>query len=137
MAGKFSKVLFNQQDDTQIDMTPMLDVVFIMLIFFIVSTSFIKETGVEVDRPVASTSQSQAQSGILIAINGQNEIWIDQRPVDLRAVRSNVQRLKAESPTAGVVIQADSNAPTGLLVQVMDQIRLAGITDIAIAADTP
>ena len=123
-----------QQEQSQIDMTPMLDVVFIMLIFFIVTTSFVKESGVTVSRPTASTAESKQGSNILIAIRANGEIWIDKRSVDLRAVRANTERLKAESPEGAVVIQADEFAPTGTLVKVMDQVRLAGVTDISVAA---
>jgi biopolymer transport protein ExbD len=121
--------------DSDINLTPMLDVVFIMLIFFVVTTSFVKETGVEVNRPSAETAQQQEQANILIAIRPNGEVWIDGRNVDIRAVRANVERLRAEFPEGQVVIQGDQAAQIGLLVRVMDQVRLAGITDVAIAAD--
>ena len=87
-----------ERDDSTIDITPMLDIVFIMLIFFIVTTSFVKETGVEVNRPNASTAVRDERGNILIAITANDEIWIDKRRVDLRSVRANVERLKAENP---------------------------------------
>jgi biopolymer transport protein ExbD len=121
--------------DSDINLTPMLDVVFIMLIFFVVTTSFVKESGVEINRPSAETAQQQEQANILIAIRPNGEIWIDNRSVDVRAVRANVERLRAEFPEGQVVIQGDRQAQIGLLVRVMDQVRLAGITDMAIAAD--
>jgi biopolymer transport protein ExbD len=121
--------------DSDINLTPMLDVVFIMLIFFVVTTSFVKEAGVEVNRPSAETARQQEQANILIAIRPNGEIWIDNRSVDVRAVRANVERLRAEFPEGQVVIQGDRAAQIGLLVRVMDQVRLAGITDVAIAAD--
>jgi len=120
--------------ENDVDITPMLDIVFIMLIFFIVTTSFVKESGVTVNRPTASTAEAQEGSSILVAIRANGEIWIDKRAIDMRAVRANVERLKAESPEGAVVIQADEYAPTGLLVKVMDQIRLAGIDNISVAA---
>ena len=123
-----------ESQEGDIDITPMLDIVFIMLIFFIVTTSFVKESGVTVSRPTASTAESKQGSNILIAIRANGEIWIDKRSVDLRAVRANTERLKAESPEGVVVIQADEFAPTGTLVKVMDQVRLAGVTDISVAA---
>ncbi|TNC86438.1 MAG: biopolymer transporter ExbD [Thalassolituus sp.] len=123
-----------ESQEGDIDITPMLDIVFIMLIFFIVTTSFVKESGVTVSRPTASTAESKQGSNILIAIRANGEIWIDKRSVDLRAVRANTERLKAESPEGAVVIQADEFAPTGTLVKVMDQVRLAGVTDISVAA---
>ena len=125
----------NEGSDSDINLTPMLDVVFIMLIFFVVTTSFVKESGVEVNRPSAETARQQEQANILIAIQPNGEIWIDNRSVDVRAVRANVERLRAEFPEGQVVIQGDREAQIGLLVRVMDQVRLAGITDVAIAAD--
>jgi biopolymer transport protein ExbD len=116
-------------------MTPMLDVVFIMLIFFIVTASFVKETGVDVSRPNADTAEQQKRANILVAITPNGEIWIDRRPVDIRALRANVERLRAENPEGTVVIQADRESQTGLLVEVMDQIRLAGVSNVAIAAN--
>jgi biopolymer transport protein ExbD len=121
-------------DEATIDLTPLMDIVFIMLIFFIVTTSFIKESGVDVNRPSANTAERKEHGNILIAITANDEIWIDKRPVDVRAVRANVERLKAESPEASVVIQADKDSKNGLLVQVMDQVHLAGILNISIAA---
>ena len=96
-------------DEAQIDLTPMLDVVFIMLIFFIVTASFIKEAGVEVNRPEASTSNPKENVNILIAVTANDEIWMDGRRIDVRAVRANVERLHAENPKGAVVIQADNN----------------------------
>ncbi|MEY8205645.1 MAG: biopolymer transporter ExbD [Bermanella sp.] len=122
-------------EDSTIDMTPMLDIVFIMLIFFIVTTSFVKESGVSVSRPSASTAQEDKNGNIMVAIKPNGEIWVDKRAVDVRSVRANIEKLKAESPQSGVVIQADTDSRTGILVQVMDQIRLAGVSNISIAAD--
>lgn len=126
---------FNEaQEDVQIDLTPMLDVVFILLIFFIVSTSFVKESGLEVSRPSAKSAQTQDNAHILVAISATNDIWIQNRKIDIRAVRSNVERLRAESPEGGVVIQADKGSETNTLIEVMDQVKLAGVEDISIAA---
>ena len=122
------------EEDSGIDMTPMLDVVFIMLIFFIVTASFVKETGLDVSRPDAETAVKQNRVGILIAIGENNEIYINRRQVDIGAVRANVERLHAENPQGGAVIQADKKAETGILVEIMDQLRLAGISAISIAA---
>lgn len=122
--------------ENDIDITSMLDIVFIMLIFFIVTTSFVKESGITVSRPSASTAEAKQGSNILIAIRANGEIWVDKRAVDVRAVRANVERMKAEAPEGAVVIQADEFAPTGLLVKVMDQVRMAGVLDISIAAST-
>ncbi|MGB6329797.1 MAG: biopolymer transporter ExbD [Halarcobacter sp.] len=122
------------KEETEINLTPMLDVVFIMLIFFIVTTSFVKETGIEVNRPSAKSAKQKSKANILIAIRNDNEIWIDKRMVDIRSVRANIERLKAENNTEGsVVIQSDSESKTGVLVKVMDQVRLAGIFNISIS----
>ena len=123
------------EEDTAIDMTPMLDIVFIMLIFFIVTATFVKESGIDVTRPDAETAVKQSRVGILIAINEHNEVWINRREVDLAAVRANVEKLHAENPQGGAVIQADKQAQTGILVEIMDQIRLAGVGSISIAAE--
>jgi len=123
------------EEDTAIDMTPMLDIVFIMLIFFIVTATFVKESGIDVTRPDAETAVKQSRVGILIAINEHNEVWINRREVDLAAVRANVEKLHAENPQGGAVIQADKQAQTGILVEIMDQVRLAGVGSISIAAE--
>ena len=122
-------------DEAEIDLTPMLDVVFIMLIFFIVVASFIKEAGIEVNRPEASTSEPKENVNILVAINANNEIWMDKRRIDVRAVRANIERLHAENPQGAVVIQADKNSKNGMLVQVMDAARQAGVFNVSIAAN--
>ena len=124
----------NISDENPLDLTPMMDIVFIMLIFFIVTTSFVKETGVDINRPNAETAERDEKGNILIAITENNEIWIDKRRVDLKAVRANVERLKIEYPEGSVIIQADMLSKSGLLVETMDQIRLAGIQNISIAA---
>ena len=124
-----------QAEEKVADLTPMLDVVFIMLIFFIVTATFVKESGIDVTRPDAQTATKQNRVGILVAINEYNEIWINRREVDINAVRANIERLHAENPQGGAVIQADKNAQTGTLVEVMDQIRLAGVQAISIAAE--
>ena len=107
-------------DEQEINITPMLDVVFIMLIFFIVTASFVKESGIEVDKPSAVTAVVKEKGNILIAVTATGEIWINRRQVDARAVRANIERLHAENPQGSVVIQADKNSTTEMLVQVMD-----------------
>jgi len=127
----------DEQDSAQIDMTSMMDVVFIMLIFFIVTTSFVKEAGIEVNRPTAASAERQERGNIMIAVSESGTVWIDGRQVDLRAVRANVERLRAENPEGAVIIQADEASRTGILVQVMDQVRLAGVHNVAVAASKP
>ena len=124
-----------QEEDADIDITPMLDIVFIMLIFFIVTSTFVKESGIDVTRPDAETAVKQNRVAILIAIRDNNEVWINRRQVDLASVRANVEKLHAENPQGGAVIQADREAETGVLVEIMDQVRLAGVGAISIAAE--
>ncbi len=123
-----------ENEDSSIDMTPMLDIVFIMLIFFLVTSSFVKESGISVNPPGAETASTQERGNLLVAIDEGGAIWIDKRQIDLGAVRANIERLRAEYPEGMVVIQADENSSTGMFVKVMDQIRLAGVENIAIAA---
>jgi len=122
------------QEDTEINITPMLDIVFIMLIFFIVTTSFIKETGIDPDRPEAETAIKQERGNILIAINSVGDIWMDKRKVELGQVRQMVEQAKGESPEASVVIIADEKSSTGTLIDLMDQVRLGGVANISVAA---
>jgi len=123
-----------QKGGSEINMTPMIDIVFILLIFFLVTTSFVKETGVDVNRPSAQTSERQERGNILIAITVNGEIWIENHLVDIRAVRANVERMLAENPEAAAIVTADKESTTGLLVEVVDQARLAGISNVSIAA---
>jgi biopolymer transport protein ExbD len=124
-----------EDEEAEINITPMLDVVFIMLIFFIVTASFVKESGIDVNRPDAATATVKERGNILIAITDTNQIWIDRRQVDPRSVRANIERLHAENPQGAVVIQADKNSQNGLLVQVMDAARQAGVFTVSIAAN--
>lgn len=123
-----------QEEENEINITPMLDVVFIMLIFFIVTASFVKETGIDVNRPDATTAKPKEKANILIAIDPNGGIWIDRRKIDIRAVRANIERLKAENPQGSVVIQADKKAVTETLIAVMDAARQAGVYNVSIAA---
>ncbi len=131
------KRLLETDEEIDLNITPMLDIVFIILIFFVVSTSFIKESGVDVSRPGASSAERKERGNIMIGITADNQVWIDRRQIDARAVRANIERLHAENPEGAVVIQADRNSKTGLLVQVIDQSRLAGVRDVSIAAAAP
>lgn len=124
-----------ERDEAELDMTPMLDIVFIMLLFFIVTASFVRESGVKVNTPHADSASNQDSATIFIAITAAGEVWIDRRPVDPRSVRAIVARLHADNPQGAVIIQSDVKATTGRLVEVMDQVRLAGVEGIAIAAD--
>jgi biopolymer transport protein ExbD len=119
----------------EIDMTPMLDMTFIMLIFFIVTASFVKEAGIDVSKPGAATAERKERGNILIAIRENGEIYMDKQRIDIRAVRANVERMRAENPEGSVVIIADKGSRNGMFVEVMDQARLAGAKDISIAAE--
>jgi biopolymer transport protein ExbD len=124
-----------QQEETEINITPMLDIVFIMLIFFIVTTSFIKETGIDPNRPEAETAFKQERGNILIAINSVGEIWMNKRKIELGQVRQMVEQARNESPESSVVIIADEKAATGVLIDLMDQVRLGGVANISVAAE--
>ena len=124
-----------RKSESEVNLTPMLDVVFIMLIFFIVTASFVKESGIEISRPGASTATRKEKGNILIAISANDQIWMNRRQVDPRALRANIERMHAENPQGAVIIQADKEAKTGLLVQVMDAARSAGVKSVSLAAD--
>lgn len=126
-----------EEEESAIDLTPMLDVVFIMLIFFIVTASFVKEAGIDVNKPDAITAVKMERGNILVAIDSRNQIWINKRQVDPRSVRANIERLHAENPQGTVVIQADKDSKNERLVQVMDAAREAGVYNLAIAANEP
>ena len=106
-----------------------------MLIFFIVTTSFVKEAGVEINRPSANTAETVKKGNIMVAVRENGQVWVDKRMVEVGAVRANIERLRAENPEGAVVIQADVESRSGVVVQVMDQIRMAGVQNISIAAN--
>lgn len=118
-----------------IDLTPMLDVVFIMLIFFIVTATFIKEAGIEVDRPTATTWDEKKNASILIAVSNNDQIWIDKSRVDPRGVRQAIERLLAENPKGSVVIQSDEEASIELLVDITNAAREAGVDNVAVSTE--
>ncbi len=119
----------------ELNIAPLIDMVFILLIFFLVTTSFLKETGVDISRPAASTAVSKTKTTILIGVTKENTIHIDRREVDIRAVRANVERALAENPDGSVVIVADKLSLTGLVINVMDACKLAGAENVSIAAN--
>jgi biopolymer transport protein ExbD len=124
------------ESETGIDLAPMLDFVLNLLIFFIITAVFVKEVGITVSRPSSKQAAEQKKNAgpILVAIRATGEIWIDKRVVDLRAVRANIERFHAEKPDAPVIVVADKEAATGILVQVMDQVRQGGVENVSIAA---
>ena len=121
--------------ESEVNLTPMLDVVFIMLIFFIVTASFVKESGIDISRPGAATAVRKERGNILIAITANDQIWMNRRQVDPRALRANIERMHAENPHGAVIIQADEESKNKLLVQVMDAARMAGVKNVSLAAD--
>jgi biopolymer transport protein ExbD len=123
-------------DEAEVDLTPMLDVVFIMLIFFIVTASFVKEVGLDLSRPEGGSTNTVAENeNIFIQISNDGLIFVDRRVTDIRAVRPNIERLHAERPNGAVVIAPSDGSANGLLVQIMDQARLAGVENISLAAE--
>ena len=125
------------EEEAEINLTPMLDVVFIMLIFFIVTAVFVKEPGIQVDRPEAMTALVPDSAAIFIAVSAANEIWIDQRSVDLTGLKPVIERLHAENPEGGVVIQADNEAHNEFVLAAMDAAKEAGVNDVTLAAVVP
>ena len=124
-----------ESEDHGIDLAPMLDFCVNLLIFFIITTSFIKEAGVTVFKPEAVTAEHRQSGNLLIAIRENGDIWMDRRRIELRDVRTQLERLHIERPDDSVVIIADRKSHAGVVAKVMDEVRLAGITDYAIAAD--
>jgi len=120
-----------------INLTPLIDMVFILLIFFAVNSTFVKFPGVEVDQPVARSAVVQQSATILIAVTENGEIWIDRSQVDIRRLRGVIERLFVETPDASVVVLSDQNSRTGIVVEVIDQARLAGAENVALAAAAP
>lgn len=120
------------EESNEVNLTPMLDVVFIMLIFFIVTTSFIKESGVEIERPEAATATQRPDAQVLIAITPEGAVWVDGRPVDAHRIGQEVAGML--SGDGSVVIQADRASTTGLLIEVMDRLQQAGVEQVAVAA---
>lgn len=123
-----------EEEESAIDLTPLIDCVFIMLIFFIVTASFVKEKGLDVNKPDSPVvTKKENKSNILIRIDANNNIWMGARKIDIRSVRPNIERMHAENPEGSVVIQADKQSKNQLLVEVMDQSRQAGVDNIALA----
>ena len=124
-----------QTEEKVADLTPMLDVVFIMLIFFIVTATFIKETGVEVNRPDTETAQLKKTVSLLVGVAPDSGVWIDKKKVDIRNVRPTMERLHAENPKGGLVIQADGESKVEKVIAIMDAARAIGINQVAIAGE--
>ena len=121
----------------ELNMAPLIDMVFILLIFFLVTTSFVRETGVDINRPTAATAVSKEKANILIGITRDDRIFMDRREIDIRAVRANVERALAENPEGVVIVVADRESRTGIAVNVMDGCKLAGAKNVSLGAGLP
>jgi len=122
---------------TDINIAPLIDLVFLLLIFFLVTTSFVKETGIDVNRPIASTAMPKEKGNILIGVDSDGRVFLEGRQIDIRSVQAHIERCLAENPEGSIVIVADKNSHTGIVIRVMDQCRLAGAKNISIAAARP
>jgi len=122
---------------TDINISPLIDLVFLLLIFFLVTTSFVKETGIDVNRPTASTAMPKKKGNILIGVDSDGRVFLEGRQIDIRSVQAHIERCLAENPEGSIVIVADKNSHTGIVIRVMDQCRLAGAKNISIAAARP
>ncbi len=125
-----------EEEAIEIDLAPMLDFVMNLLIFFIITTSFVKEAGVIVDRPEALTAEHRESGNILVAIRANGDIWMDRKQVGLSEVRSTIERLHVERPDDTAIVIADKAAPAGVLAEVMDEVKLGGIKEVAVGAVT-
>jgi len=117
-----------------INMGPLIDMVFLLLIFFVVTTSFVKEAGIDVQRSTAATAEVKQRGNILIGVTPEGDVYMEGKRVDVRSVRPLVERALAEDPESGVVVVADRRSITGTVVKVMDQCRLAGAENVSLAA---
>ena len=120
----------------EINMSPLIDMVFLLLIFFVVTTSFVKETGLEVQRPTAATAELKEKGNVLIGISREGRVFLERKQIDVRSVRAHMTRVLSENPESSVVIVADKQSHTGTVVKVMDQCRQAGVKNVSLAAST-
>ncbi len=123
------------EEEAGIDMTPMLDVVFIMLIFFIVSTTFVRDEGVEINRPNASSAQQQKSDGVVVAIDSNGQAWLDQQKLSISMLEEQLQSKIAKGALSSVLIKADRETPTGDLIKILDLIKATGISQVAVATE--
>ncbi|SKA67679.1 ExbD/TolR family protein [Desulfobaculum bizertense] len=122
---------------SEINMTPLIDMVFILLIFFIVTTSFVKESGVDVERPVANTAVRKENVSVMVGVDAEGIVWLDGRSMDIRSVRPWMEHFLAETPEGAVMVAADRHAESGVLIQVLDACREAGVKNVSVAARRP
>jgi len=121
----------------ELNIAPLIDMVFILLIFFLVTTSFVRETGIDINRPTAATAVSKEKANILIGITKEDRIFMDRREIDVRAVRAHVERALAENPEGVVIVVADRESRTGIAISVMDECKLAGAKNVSLGAGLP
>lgn len=122
---------------SEINMTPLIDMVFILLIFFIVTTSFVKESGVDIERPVANTAVRKENVSVVVGVDADGVVWLDGRSMDIRSVRPWMQQFLAETPEGAVMVAADAHAESGILIRVLDACREAGVKNVSVAARRP
>ena len=131
---KLSLGMEKKSDEVELNMSPLIDMIFILLIFFLVTTTFVKESGVEVNRPIAASAVAKEETNIVIGVTKEGMVWIEGQPIDIRSVRSRMERFKHENPDGNVVITADKDSLFGVAIEVLDQVRLAQIKDVVVAA---
>lgn len=125
--------LKRQSETPELNMAPLIDMVFILLIFFLVTTSFVKEAGVEVKRPIAATSEPEEKTNMIVAVTKEGIVYMEGQPIDIRSVRSHMERFRHENPMGNVVITADKDSLFGISIEVLDQVRAAGIANVVVA----
>lgn len=123
-----------EYEPVHINVVPLIDVMFFLVLFFVSTTSFVRESGIEINRPTAQTAVMPGKDSLIVSIAANGKIWIENQQVDVRLVRAHVERMHAENPAGTVIVLADRAAQTGAVVEVMDQVRLAGVTNVALAA---
>ena len=131
---KLSSGIDKKSDQVELNMSPLIDMIFILLIFFLVTTTFVKESGVEVNRPIASSAIAKEETNIVIGVTAEGTVWIEGQPIDPLSVRSRMERFKHENPDGNVVITADKDCLFGVAIEVLDQVRLAQIRNVVVAA---
>lgn len=134
LRGRLAANLEAESNEPEINMAPLIDMVFILLIFFLVTTSFVRQSGVKVDRPRAATAAVRQKQAFMVGLDRTGRIFVDHRQVGLESVRGLVERYLAGEPGGAVIIAADKKSRTGRVIQVLDQCRLAGAKDVAVAA---
>jgi biopolymer transport protein ExbD len=131
---KLSLGMDRKSEEAELNMSPLIDMIFILLIFFLVTTTFVKESGVEVNRPIASSAVDKEETNLVIGVTEEGAVWIEGSPIDIRSVRSRMERFKHENPDGNVVITADKDSLFGTAIEVLDQVRLANIRNVVVAA---